>query len=354
MAGGGRLLRTLDEPQDLGPAPRAARGGAGSSKSKSSKTGPTLVYRVDPNMRTSAEAASHARPDLDDVDEVVGASRWSQVRFKLERLARRRRVGLALTAGLYGATALLGMIEGGHWPTVRHELGVAHITVANVLGFRVVAVQTEGQNALTDDEVLLALGVRDDTALPFLDVRAARDRLMANPLVQDAAVKKMFPDRVVVNLVERKPFALWQHDGKVHILAADGTPIDEFRDSRFAHLPLVVGPSANVKAQALLDALALAPKIKAETYAAVLVAERRWNLRLRSGVEVKLPETEFAAALERLEGLQARQNIFAKWISAVDLRSPGDVVVRLTPEAAAMMAEADKAAAKARKKAGQT
>lgn len=344
MARGGRLLRSIDEPQDRGSAPAV----------RAPRVKPTLVYRTDPNMRSRAEAKAAPPPNLDDVDEVIGASRWSNIRFRLERVARRRRLGLALVAVLYAGTGVLGMIDGGHWPVVKDEILNAHVTAANLMGFRVVAVQTEGQNALTDDEVLLALGVKDDTALPFLDVRAARERLLANPLVEDATVKKLFPDRVVVNLVERKPFALWQHDGKVQILAEDGTPIDDFRDSRFAHLPLVVGPSANMKAQKLLDALALAPKVREETYAAVLVAERRWNLRLRSGVEVKLPETGYAEALKRLETLQERQNLFAKWITVVDMRSPSKVVVRLSPEAADQMAEADKAAAKARKKAGQT
>lgn len=340
MARGGRVLRSVEEPQFAAPPVRAAR------------PQPTVVYRTDPNMRAAGEAKA-PRPDLDDVDEVIGASRWSQIRFRLERIARRKRIGLALVAALYAGTGVLGVIDGDHWPTIKDELLNSHVTVANLLGFRVTAVQTEGQAALTDDEVLLALGVKDDTALPFLDVRAARERLLANPLVQDATVKKLYPDRLTVTLVERKPFALWQHDGKVQILAEDGTPIDEFRDSRFAHLPLVVGPSANTRAQKLLDALALAPKIREETYAAVLVAERRWNLRLRSGVEVKLPETGYADALTRLETLQARQNVFAKWINVVDLRSPAKVVVRLSPEAAAQMAEADKASAKAKKKAGQ-
>ena len=342
MASGGRLLRSLDEPL-------APRGYGRPAQSR-----PRLVYKTDPNMRAAHEPGRRSRPDLDDVDEVIGASRWSNIRFKLERLVRKRRLGVALTLAFYAGTGLLGMVEGGHWPAVRYELANLHITTANALGFRVVAVQTEGQLALTDDEVLLALGVKDDTALPFLDVKAARERLMANPLVADATVRKLYPDRVTVHLVERKPFALWQHDGKVQILAADGTAIDEFRDSRFAHLPLVVGPGAFDRAQALRAARDLAPKVKEQTYAAVLVAERRWNLRLRSGVEVKLPETDFSAALARLETMQERQNLFGKWITVVDLRSPARTVVQLAPEAAEIMAEADKAAAKARKKAGQT
>lgn len=340
MAGGGRLLRSVDE--------RAfPEGGAREAPARR-----TVVFKTGPNMRVAGENARQPRPDLDDVQEVIGASRWSSFRFRAERLLRRRRVGLALAALLYAGTGLAGMAEGGHWPTVRDEILNLHVTTANLLGFRVTAVATEGQSALTDDEVLLALGVKDDTALPFLDVKAARERLLANPLVADATVRKLYPDRVTVHLVERKPFALWQHEGKVQILAADGTPIDEFRDRRFAHLPLVVGPSANLKAGDLLEALAKAPAIKEQTYAAVFVAERRWNLRLRSGVEVKLPERDFETALIRLDALQARDNLFAKGITVVDLRVPGRTVVRLTPEAADTLAEADKAAEKARKKAG--
>ncbi len=343
MASGGRLLGTLDGRL------RAPVGGG-----REAAAPRTRVFKTGPNMRSASENARQPRPDLDDVDEVIGASRLTSLRFRLERVARRRRLGVALTVLFFGATGVTGMIDGGHWPTVRAEIENLHVTVANAVGFRVIAVATEGQSALTDDEVLLALGIGENTALPFLDVGAARDRLMANPLVQDATVRKLYPDRVTVHLVERKPFALWQHDGKVQILAEDGTPIDEFRDSRFAHLPLVVGPSANLRARPLLDALDGAPKIKTETYAAVLVAERRWNLRLRSGVEVKLPETGFREALARLESLQATRNLFSKDIAIVDLRSPIRTVVRVTPEAADKLAEAEKAAEKARKKAGAT
>ncbi|MFC7053647.1 cell division protein FtsQ/DivIB [Hansschlegelia quercus] len=306
-------------------------------------------------MRATHEGGRVRRSGSQDFDEMLGASRSTNLRLKLARLARKRRLGLGLTALFYASVGVLGMIDGGHWPAVKEEALNLHITTANALGFRVLAVQTEGQSALTDDEVLLALGIKDDTALPFLDVKAARERLMANPLVAEATVRKLYPDRVTVHLTERKPFALWQHDGKVQILADDGTPIDEFRDSRFAHLPLVVGPLANTRAQTLLAALDAAPKIKAETYAAVLVAERRWNLRLRSGVEVKLPETGFAEALGRLEVMQDRDNVLAKWIDVVDMREADRTIVRLAPEAAAMAEEADKAAAKAaKKKGGQT
>jgi len=68
-----------------------------------------------------------------------------------------------------------------------------------------------------------------------------RGRLMSLPLVKNASVRKFFPNRLVIEITERQPFGLWQKDGVVKIIAADGAPIDELRDAKFANLPFVVG-----------------------------------------------------------------------------------------------------------------
>ena len=51
--------------------------------------------------------------------------------------------------------------------------------------------------------------------------------------------------------------------------------------------------------------------------AAVLVGERRWNLRLKNGIDVQLPETGVEAALARLVDLDRAK----KLTTAISLRS---------------------------------
>ena len=97
-------------------------------------------------------------------------------------------------------------------------------------------------------------------------------------------------------------------------------------------------------AKALARARTHAPK-RTQTFcshvrAGVLVSERRWNLKLNNGVDVKLPETDPAAAAASLARLQREGRIIEKDIVAIDMRMPGRAIARLSEDAANARAEA--------------
>ena len=123
---------------------------------------------------------------------------------------------------------------------------------------------------------------------------AARARLEADPLVKQASVRKLYPDQIVVDIVERTPYGVWQKDGEVRAIAADGAPIDECATAATSTCP---SSSAKARTQrvrefvALLDAM---DELKPRVEAGVLVGQRRWNLKLKSGIDVKLPEIRSA------------------------------------------------------------
>jgi cell division protein FtsQ len=146
----------------------------------------------------------------------------------------------------------------------------------------------------------------------------------------------------VVTLVERQPHALWQLNGELSIIAADGTVIDAMRDGRFANLPLVVGEGANARTQEYLGLLESAGPLKARIRAGTLVSGRRWTLKIDNGVDVRLPELGVSEAIARLITLEREQNLLGKDVIAIDLRMPDRIVVRLTEEAAAARAESQK------------
>ena len=74
--------------------------------------------------------------------------------------------------------------------------------------------------------------------------------------------------------------------------------------------------------------------------AGILVAGRRWTLRMQNGVDVKLPEIKPDDALTRLVQLDREARILQKDALAVDMRIEGRVTVTLTDEGAAARAEA--------------
>ncbi len=243
-------------------------------------------------------------------------------------------VGVAASALLLAAALGYGVVKGGHLPAVLDWAKDVRDAAANSLGFRIDAVSLSGEKEISREEILTIAGVTGRASLLFLDADAARARLMANPWIADAAVLKLYPDRLQITIKERQAFALWQKDHHVNVIAADGTVLEAFVERRYVSLPLVVGKGAEHQAKDFLAVIDRYPQIRGQLRASILVAQRRWNLRLQNGMDVELPETGLAPALDRLVALDRDKKLLSRDIALVDLRLPDRVTVRLSDAAA--------------------
>jgi cell division protein FtsQ len=261
-----------------------------------------------------------------------------------------RGVGTAGTIAVILASLAYGAVKGDHIADVIAALKDARDGAANAAGFRIVSIALAGQHHISREDVLAAAGVTDTTSLLFLDVEQTREGLKSNPWIADATVLKLYPGELQIGIREREAFALWQKDGRVSVIADDGTVLEPYVAPRLIELPLVVGRGAETRAKEFLALLDRYPDLRAAVRATVLVAERRWNLRLNNGIDVRLPETDIAPALERLVALDKEKNLITRDIVAIDLRLPDRVTVRLSEAAA--QARIDAAKEKAKKKGG--
>ena len=122
--------------------------------------------------------------------------------------------------------------------------------------------QLEAVNSqIRENEVLAAAGLDHRVSLAFLDVNEVRERLERVPMIKSAAVRKLYPNELVITLQEREPHAIWQLNGELFVIAADGTVIDLMQDERFVGLPLVVGDQANTRNKDYLALLEAAARI---------------------------------------------------------------------------------------------
>jgi cell division protein FtsQ len=284
-------------------------------------------------------------------------------RGRLERYLRRwlgptgewrlpRGAGVAAVAVFLLASLAFGSVRGGHWPEVMAELRDLRDAAANAAGFRITSIAMSGERQLSREEVLAIAGITERTSLLFFDAADARARLKANPWIADATVLKLYPGRLNIAVTERDAFALWQLDGKITVISSDGAVVDSSVHPHFARLPLVVGVGAATRAKALMTLLDRYPLVRQQMRAAVLVAERRWNIVLKNGIDVRLPETGVEQALTMLVSLDRDDKLLSRDITAVDLRLPDRVTVRLSDDAAAAREEALGKEKKARKKGG--
>lgn len=316
MDGGRRLLRSMSEI--LAPRPHARLAYAGGD-------GARVLLRGE---RSSA--------------------RWFAWTERLSQPAPRG-VGVAMSILLICAVVGFGMVRGGEYQSFVVNEGSVRDFVARALGFDIAAVTISGQVELSVPEILADAGISPKNSLLFLDVAKARAQLETAPLVRQASMRKLYPNHLVIDLVERAPYALWQKDGQVNVVAADGAVIDQMRDQRFATLSFVVGDGANERLPEFTGLVAAAGELGPKIRAGVLIANRRWNLKMTSGVEVMLPEINPLAAVATLVRLQRESRALDRDVLSLDLRLEGRMFARLTEEAAAA-----RAAAHPNKKGGPT
>lgn len=267
----------------------------------------------------------------------AGASR----RLVLPRLLRRparlllhkpwklpRYVGLKAMACLFLATAVAGTLIGGHTMTV-----VSAVTAWS--GLAIQRIEITGQSATSEVDIIHAVGIGPFPSLVTFDVDVGRAGIATLPWVKQATIKKLYPDTLQIAVVERQPFAIWQHDDKLALIDRDGTVITDDIGEDYAKLPFVVGDGAARRAGEYAELIAGVPSLQPRVHAGVLVAGRRWNIVLDNGVQLLLPEQDPGAALVAVAALDAENGLLSRDVAAVDLRLADKLVVRLTDAGAA-------------------
>ena len=232
-----------------------------------------------------------------------------------------RRPMLTLAACLIVFAFLGALVVGGYVARSVNRMNSALSALIDDAGFGISKVHLAGNRRVPPEMILAALGFEPGQSIFGADVHAARARLEKLDWVALADVRRRYPDVVSVTIVEKLPFALWQSSKGVFVVERNGNVITSKGVEEFRRLPLLLGEGGSSAAdivEAVAQHRAIAARIKAYEY----VSQRRWNLILDDGVQVKLPETDWPKQLDALEHLIIDKGILERDVSEIDLRSP--------------------------------
>lgn len=213
--------------------------------------------------------------------------------------------------------------------------GVGHAGF-NVSGYQIVGL-THLSRAPVDEVVTNELRRAADEAgtakapQALVDAGAIRQQLLRFGWVKDARVLRRLPDTLVIDIVERKPAALWQNQGQLALIDSEGVVLDRVQVDRMPDLPLLMGPGANAQEEELAQLMGDVPTLKAQLASATWVGGRRWDLNFQSGETVALPEgfEDAHAALDKFAKADKQNGLLGHGIVRFDLRVPGKMTVRL-------------------------
>lgn len=247
---------------------------------------------------------------------------------KLSRSPIRTRLGWVM------GFAVIGIASGfvvWHLNVVR-SLDQLTATSLSKMGLIVRRIILPEQVRTTQAEMLHALQLKEGGSLLDGSLVEKHARLESLPWVKSACVQRFFPGTIRVILTERVPIAVF-HDGqqgKFVLLDGEGVRIERPIVEEFRHLPVVAGDGADREAPILLRKLAAFPVVQAQAESFAFVHQRRWNLRLKNKVTVKLPEHDVETALRILTIFIEQDKASSDDVISIDLRLKGRIVLKLS------------------------
>ena len=249
---------------------------------------------------------------------------WQIVPIKAETVERAMTflTILAITGGVLAASVYAGIPQ-----FVGTEIG----QVAGRAGFKVKRVEVKGLDRMDSLTVYAVALDQHSIAMPLVDLDKVRGQLLQYGWIEDARISRRWPDTLVVDIIERRPTAVWQNNQKLVLIDGTGVVLEMVDPNAMSNLPLVIGPNANQEVERLYMLLDTVPALKPKFAGATWVGNRRWDIRFDTGETLALPEGEdFAAnALKRFARIDGTQRLLGRGFVRFDMRDPAKFVVRL-------------------------
>ena len=219
------------------------------------------------------------------------------------------------------------------------ELPKYEVAISGAVGLVVDEVLVNGRQNTTKTSLLEALNVKLGEPILGLDLDLIQGRVVALPWVKTAQIQRQLPDKVLINLEERRPTGRWQRNGRLTLIDEDGVTIRKLSGDLFQHLPIIIGNDAPAKVKQVLPILKKEPELFRRVKALTFVGSRRWNVRVDDKIDIKLPEKQIDKAWSHLATIEKGHKVLNGDVIAVDMRIIDQFIIKLTPAKASVIRE---------------
>ncbi|USO01173.1 MAG: FtsQ-type POTRA domain-containing protein [Alphaproteobacteria bacterium] len=216
------------------------------------------------------------------------------------------------------------------WKTYRdHVLS----RISRGLELTVNEITITGMRHTTPGDVYKSLGFTQNDPMLLIDLSQSHTNLEQLLWVKRATITRIFPRNIHINLEEREPLALWQHQKKLHLIDTHGDVIRLVDTKPFHNFPHILGKGAPQNAHMIIRELKGFPTLAKHIHACAYIDNRRWDIILHNKIRVQLPEERTREALAHLNQMVKDGYISDESVLKVDLRIHGRTYLQLTPKA---------------------
>ena len=201
-----------------------------------------------------------------------------------------------------------------------HQLGAE-------AGLKLRHIQVRGRSHISKATLLAALNIQLNDPIFSINLQDLHNRVSQIGWVKNVIIERRLPSTIHIVLDERAPIALLQNHTDHQLIDKTGTVIKGADPRDFTHLKVIAGKNAAANAASILAALETEPELFSEVWAISFRSERRWDVYLKNGMEIRLPEKDPISAWSRLAAIDREKTITNRDLAVIDLRIPKQLIV---------------------------
>ena len=196
--------------------------------------------------------------------------------------------------------------------------------------FMLDALSIEGASDSLNAEIREVLGLHFPISPFDLDLAELHKQVLSLPPVKIAEAHIKRGGILHIKVDEKTPSLLMKKENGFTVLSEHGDYIRSLHSrENFSDLPVITGEGAeNAAAQATAIFKAIYGNLD-QVRGLVFVGQRRWNIVMKSGQVVMLPENDALQAIQKIIILDKTEQILSRQIAVFDFRLPSRITLRV-------------------------
>ena len=194
---------------------------------------------------------------------------------------------LAFTAIVAATFREDGQGDWYNWIVYESKKLVSSVSVES--GLVVQEFSISGNRVVPSKVFLESVGIEIGAPMILVDLRDALEVVTRVDWVDSAQVSRQWPNKISIKVVEKAPVAIWETPEGPRFIDERGEIFGDKYMEMFPDLPILRGAGADHRFPELRGVLERSPVIGAEFVGATLLGKRRWDIKMREVLIVRLP-----------------------------------------------------------------
>ena len=208
------------------------------------------------------------------------------------------------------------------------------IEITNTLlinyGFYLQHIYIAGDNNLQKKDVISIINDKEYKTIFDINLFKIHNNLLLNEWIETVIIERTLPNSIKIQIVEKKPMAIWQTKLGNKLITEDGSIISNINVTAFKNnLPIIIGEGANNDAFRILQILRKNPDLYDNVWSISYINKRRWNVHFKQGLIALLPRKKIYAGWSKIDFLQKKYKILDIGLTEIDIRNKDQIFAKI-------------------------